>query len=64
MLVSLTWVLAIGPRDLSMRQVYDVCHNIAKMETHTVDGAARRLCVHRKGATRALAAGHPAICTV
>lgn len=33
--------------------LYDVCHNIAKFETHLVDGAPRRLCVHRKGATRA-----------
>jgi tRNA-splicing ligase RtcB len=44
--------------------VYDVCHNIAKMEEHTVPagpdaGRRKRLCVHRKGATRAFAAGHP-----
>jgi len=39
--------------------VYDVSHNLAKLETHTVDGAERRLCVHRKGATRALPPGHP-----
>ena len=39
--------------------VYDVCHNIAKFETHTVAGAARRVCVHRKGATRAFPPGHP-----
>jgi tRNA-splicing ligase RtcB len=39
--------------------VYDVCHNIAKIEEHTIDGVARKLCVHRKGATRAFAAGHP-----
>ncbi len=39
--------------------VYDVCHNIAKHETHTVAGASRRLCVHRKGATRAFPPGHP-----
>ncbi|HKK27204.1 MAG TPA: RtcB family protein [Gemmatimonadota bacterium] len=43
----------------SMRTVYDVCHNIAKLEEHEVDGARRRLCVHRKGATRAFPAGHP-----
>lgn len=41
--------------------VYDVCHNIAKIETHQVDGEERELCVHRKGATRAFPAGHPAI---
>jgi tRNA-splicing ligase RtcB len=39
--------------------VYDVCHNLAKLETHEVDGAKHRVCVHRKGATRALAPGHP-----
>jgi tRNA-splicing ligase RtcB len=41
------------------RLVYDVCHNIAKHETHEVDGARRRVCVHRKGATRAFPPGHP-----
>ncbi|MER6100233.1 RtcB family protein [Streptomyces sp. NPDC001728] len=39
--------------------VYDVSHNMAKIETHEVDGVRRRLCVHRKGATRALPPGHP-----
>ncbi|MTE20334.1 RtcB family protein [Streptomyces sp. TRM43335] len=39
--------------------VYDISHNMAKLETHEVDGVPRRLCVHRKGATRALPAGHP-----
>lgn len=39
--------------------VYDVSHNLAKIETHPVDGEPRRLCVHRKGATRALPPGHP-----
>ncbi|RFS86070.1 RtcB family protein [Actinomadura spongiicola] len=39
--------------------VYDVSHNLAKMEDHDVDGGRRRLCVHRKGATRALPPGHP-----
>ncbi len=42
-----------------MRTVYDVCHNIAKFEDHTLDGEERRVCVHRKGATRAFPAGHP-----
>jgi len=41
--------------------VYDVCHNIAKIETHSVDGKLRKLCVHRKGATRAFPPGHPDI---
>ncbi|GGQ40059.1 tRNA-splicing ligase RtcB [Actinomadura coerulea] len=39
--------------------VYDVSHNLAKIEEHVVDGVRRRLCVHRKGATRALPPGHP-----
>jgi len=39
--------------------VYDVAHNIAKFETHQVKGARRRVCVHRKGATRAFPPGHP-----
>jgi tRNA-splicing ligase RtcB (3'-phosphate/5'-hydroxy nucleic acid ligase) len=39
--------------------VYDVAHNIAKFETHVVAGVRRRLCVHRKGATRAFPPGHP-----
>ncbi|WP_328771861.1 RtcB family protein [Streptomyces sp. NBC_00286] len=39
--------------------VYDVSHNLAKIETHTVNGTRRRLCVHRKGATRAFPPGHP-----
>lgn len=39
--------------------VYDVCHNIAKFEVHQVQGRSRRLCVHRKGATRAFPPGHP-----
>ena len=44
---------------MGLRQVYDVAHNIAKIETHAVEGRPRRLCVHRKGATRAFAPGHP-----
>lgn len=46
-----------GVRDLKL--VYDVSHNMAKLERHRVDGRERELCVHRKGATRALPAGHP-----
>jgi tRNA-splicing ligase RtcB len=54
-------VLSIGPRDLDMHLIYDVCHNIAKKERHAVDGKDRWLCVHRKGATRSFPAGHPAL---
>jgi tRNA-splicing ligase RtcB len=50
--------LDLSPKELGFSLIYDVCHNIAKMEEHTVDGRKRRLCVHRKGATRAFAAGH------
>lgn len=44
---------------LDLQLVYDVAHNIAKMERHVVDGREKLLCVHRKGATRAFPAGHP-----
>ena len=50
-----------GGRELGLDLVYDVCHNIAKWETHLVDGAPRRVCVHRKGATRAFGPGHPGV---
>ncbi|MGH7467630.1 MAG: RtcB family protein [Longimicrobiales bacterium] len=45
--------------ELGLTQVYDVAHNIAKWEEYEVDGKARRLCVHRKGATRAFPRAHP-----
>jgi tRNA-splicing ligase RtcB len=48
---------AFGTADLDL--LYDVSHNLAKLEHHLVDGASRLLCVHRKGATRALPPGHP-----
>jgi tRNA-splicing ligase RtcB len=44
--------------ELGMWQVYDVCHNIAKIEEHVVEGVRRRVCVHRKGATRSFPPGH------
>jgi tRNA-splicing ligase RtcB len=47
--------LGINPEDI--RLIYDVCHNIAKFETYVVDGKKKRLCVHRKGATRAFGKG-------
>jgi tRNA-splicing ligase RtcB len=46
---------------LGMRLIYDVAHNTAKLEEHTVDGAVKTLLVHRKGATRAFPPGHPEI---
>jgi len=47
----------LGSGDLDL--LYDVSHNLAKLEPHEVDGEHRLLCVHRKGATRALPPGHP-----
>ncbi len=46
-----------GSRNLDL--LYDVSHNLAKMERHALEGETRLLCVHRKGATRALPPGHP-----
>jgi tRNA-splicing ligase RtcB len=54
-------VFGMGPREHGLRTVYDVCHNIAKMEKHSVDGEEENLCVHRKGATRAFPPDHPAV---
>ena len=53
--------LRIAPRELGMRLVYDVCHNIAKIESFKIDGVEKKLCVHRKGATRAYPAGHESV---
>ena len=52
--------LGVSPAELRMAVVYDVAHNIAKEEEHQVDGATRRVLVHRKGATRAFV-GQPVI---
>ncbi|MDD2703192.1 MAG: RtcB family protein [Candidatus Omnitrophica bacterium] len=54
-------VFAMSWQKMGMGLIYDVCHNIAKIEKHTVDGQEKTLCVHRKGATRAFAPGHPAL---
>ena len=51
--------LGLTPNEHGVQVVYDVCHNIAKVETHVVDGESRKVCVHRKGATRSFPAGHP-----
>jgi len=55
-------VLGISPRDLNMKLLYDVCHNIAKKEVHVIDGKKQTVCVHRKGATRSFPPGHEALC--
>ena len=52
-------VFQMSSERLGLRLIYDVCHNIAKIETHRVDGEERKLCVHRKGATRAFPPHHP-----
>jgi tRNA-splicing ligase RtcB len=58
---SISATLGVNPDTLGFGQVYDVAHNIAKIENHQVDGKLTRVCVHRKGATRAFPPGHPDI---
>lgn len=50
---SIMRTLNISPKDLNFKLIYDVCHNIAKIETHQIDGKHKKVCLHRKGATRA-----------
>ncbi|MCG2676847.1 RtcB family protein, partial [bacterium] len=54
-------VLGRSPRDLGMELIYDVAHNIAKFEEYEVGGKKVKLCIHRKGATRAFGPNHPQI---
>ncbi len=54
-------VFGRAPADLGIRQVFDVAHNTAMLETHDLDGSPRELLVHRKGATRAFGPGDPRI---
>jgi len=58
-----SFVRAIGivESELGLEVIYDVAHNIAKLEKHVVDGKQVSVCVHRKGATRAFPSGHPDI---
>ncbi len=55
---SFSGIFGKNPEKLGMRQIYDVAHNIAKIEEHAIDGRSVKLCVHRKGATRAFPTGH------
>jgi tRNA-splicing ligase RtcB len=59
------WVRDVFARVLGgskgMDQVYDVCHNVAKVEEHDVGGRSTRLVVHRKGATRSFGPGRPEV---
>ncbi|MBI2070705.1 MAG: RtcB family protein [Elusimicrobia bacterium] len=48
-------------RELGLSVLYDVCHNIGKIEEHQINGKKIKVCVHRKGATRAFPAGHPEV---
>jgi len=50
-------VLAGKLKDWHLHQVYDICHNMGKIETHIIDGERMQVCVHRKGATRAFGPG-------
>jgi tRNA-splicing ligase RtcB len=50
-------VFGRSAREMGVELVYDVSHNLAKIEEYTIDGRTRRLCVHRKGATRAFGPG-------
>jgi tRNA-splicing ligase RtcB len=56
---SFEQVLAGKVKNFDLYTVYDVCHNVAKIEEHIVDGKKMKLCIHRKGATRAFGPGHP-----
>ena len=51
------WEQVFGNQDSPLKLMYDVAHNIAKIEEHTVDGVFRKVIVHRKGATRAFGPG-------
>ncbi|MEA3306475.1 MAG: RtcB family protein [Elusimicrobiota bacterium] len=55
---SFSDTLSISPESLNMKLVYDVAHNIAKIENHDINGKTKKLIVHRKGATRAFAPHH------
>jgi tRNA-splicing ligase RtcB len=48
-------------KNWQLTQVYDICHNMGKIETHEVDGNLIKVCVHRKGATRAFGPGTPSL---
>ena len=54
-------ILQMSSEKLGMHLIYDVCHNIAKREFHTISGERKEVCVHRKGATRAFPPGHSAV---
>jgi len=55
--VRLSFSEILGIQQKEVRLIYDVCHNIAKFETYEINGELKKLCVHRKGATRAFGPG-------
>lgn len=59
--LSLMDSLNITESGLGFKLIYDVCHNIAKIEEHEIDGMKKKVCVHRKGATRAFPPDSPFI---
>jgi tRNA-splicing ligase RtcB len=61
---SFVKVFGKSRREMGLEQVYDVAHNIAKIEQYVISGKKQTLCVHRKGATRAFPAGHPDVPSV
>jgi tRNA-splicing ligase RtcB len=54
-------VFAPRRSDWHLQQVYDIAHNMGKIETHIIDGEEMKVCVHRKGATRAFGPGSPGL---
>lgn len=54
-------VFRMSSEQLGLKLIYDVCHNIAKIESHRVNDREMKVCVHRKGATRAFPPNHPDI---
>ncbi len=58
---SFEQTLAGKVRDFRLHQIYDIAHNMGKVEEHEIDGARVKVCVHRKGATRAFGPGSPVL---
>jgi tRNA-splicing ligase RtcB (3'-phosphate/5'-hydroxy nucleic acid ligase) len=58
---SFEWTLAGKVDNHQIYQIYDIAHNMAKIETHEIDGRSVKVCVHRKGATRAFGPGSPVL---
>jgi len=54
-------ILGMSPKELGMELIYDVSHNIGKIEEHIVDGKKMTVCIHRKGATRSFPPSRPEV---